>query len=256
MSFLPDGINPIVNLTATRVVKVKLIRDFLLKHTMKPFLAVLLLVIGVCVACASRSTSSQTPQKSPAPVAAATQTADAVVSDQLPCTLVMDQAPVLKGLRLGMTPEQVLATFPGSREDAEVLAMLSRPPSKFGESELLIRPDKYETKEKFPGVTQITFTLLDGRVSSFSVGYNGPEWPHVDKFVEKFVQGTNLPAADAWEAYVGMDNQMKTLKCQDFETQIFAGGKGGNLNYVMMRDLIADKTQKERRAKAKQKAKQ
>jgi hypothetical protein len=47
---------------------------------------------------------------------------------------------------------------------------------------------------------------------------------------------------------------MKTLKCMDFETQIFAGGKGGNLNYVMMRDLIADKTQKERRAKAKKNA--
>jgi hypothetical protein len=168
----------------------------------------------------------------------------------------MDQAPVLNGLRLGMTPEQVLATFPGSSEDAEVRTMLSRPPSKFGESELLIRPAKYETKEKFAGVTQITFTLLDGRVSSFSVGYNGPEWPHVDRFVEKFVEGTNLPAADAWEAYVGMDTQMKTLKCKDFETQIFAGGKGGNLNYVQMRDLDAAKTQRERRAKAKEKAKE
>ena len=148
----------------------------------------------------------------------------------------------------------MLALFPGSSEDAEVRSALARPASQFGVSGFVIRPDKYQSKEKFAGVTQITFTLLDGRVSSFSVGYNGPEWPHVDKFVAKFIEGTNLPAADAWEAYVGMDTQMKTLKCTDFEVRVFAGGEGGNLNYVLMRDLVADKTLKDRRAKAKEKA--
>jgi hypothetical protein len=97
-------------------------------------------------------------------------------------------------------------------------------------------------------------TLLDGRVSSINLGYNGPEWPHVDRFVEKFIEGTNLPAADSWAAYVGLDTQMKTLRCKDFEIQIFAGGKGGNLNYVLMRDLVSDKTLKDRRAKARAKA--
>jgi hypothetical protein len=165
----------------------------------------------------------------------------------------MDQAPVINGLRLGMTPEQVLALFPGSSEDAEVSASVSatRP---FGLSGFLIRPDKYQSKEKFAGITQIIFTLLDSRVSSMNVAYNGPEWPHVDKFVEKFAEGTNLPAADAWEVYVGFDTQMKTLKCKDFEVRVFAGGKGGNLNYVLMRDLVADKTLKDRKAKAREKA--
>jgi hypothetical protein len=153
-----------------------------------------------------------------------------------------------------MTPEQVLALFPGSNEDAALRANVSRPPSPLGVSDFVIRPDKYQSKEKFVGISQITFTLLDGRVSSFSVGYNGPEWPHVDKFVAKVAEGTNLPASDAWEAYVGMDTQMKTLTCQDFEIRIFAGGKGGNLNYVLMRDLVADKKLKDRRAKAREKA--
>jgi hypothetical protein len=153
-----------------------------------------------------------------------------------------------------MTPEQVLALFPGSSDDAEVRSRLARPPSQFGVSELLIRPEKYQSKEKFAGVSQITFTLLDGRISSFSIGYNGPEWPHVDNFVAKFIAGSNLPTPDAWEAYVGLDTQMKTLRCKDFEVRIFAGGKGGNLNYVLMRDLVAEKTLKDRRAKAKEKA--
>jgi hypothetical protein len=159
----------------------------------------------------------------------------------------------MNGLRLGMTSEQVLALFPGSKDDPEVRADLSRPAGQFGTSSFAIRPEKYESKEKFAGINHITFRLLDGRVSNLRVGYNGPDFSHVDKFVAKFIQGTSLPA-DGWEPYVGMDNSLKILKCTDFEIQVFAGGPGGNLNYVEMRDLEADKTLKGRRAKAEEKA--
>jgi hypothetical protein len=153
-----------------------------------------------------------------------------------------------------MTPDEVLALFPGSREDPEVRSSLSAPPNKFGGASLLVRPEKYESRDKFAGISQITFTLLDGHVADFSVGYNGPEYPHVDKFVAKFIEGTNLPAADQWEAYVGMDTQMKTLRCTDFEIRVFAGGQGGNLNYVLVKDLEAEKRLKDRRDKARAKA--
>lgn len=212
---------------------------------MKPFFAILFLVVGVCVACEIRSTGSQTAQNNTA-VSTPAQPNSPAISDQGPCSLVMDQAPVMNGLRLGMTVEEVLALFPGSKEDPEVSSDLSKPASQFGTSSFIIRPDKFESKERFAGISQITFTLLDRRVSRFYVGYNGPAWEHVDKFVTKFTEGTNLPAADGWEAYVGMDTQMKTLKCQDFEVRIFAGGKGGNLNYVQIRDFGAEKKLKER----------
>jgi hypothetical protein len=52
-----------------------------------------------------------------------------------------------------------------------------------------------------------------------------------------------------------MDNQMKVLTCQDFEVRVFAGGEGGNLNYVLLTDLEADKTLKDRIKKAKAQAK-
>ena len=201
---------------------------------MKQFLAIALLMIGVS--------------------AVSTQTNDSGTSSKAICDLTMAQAPVINGIRLGMTPEQVLGLFPGSSEDAEVRSSLSRPASQFGVSSFIIRPDRYKSKEKFAGISQITFTLLDGRVSNLSVGYNGPEWPHVDKFVAKFVEGTNLPAADAWEAYVGMDTQLKILRCEDFEIRVFAGGQGGNLNYVLLVDLTAEQKLKERRAKAREKA--
>jgi hypothetical protein len=47
---------------------------------------------------------------------------------------------------------------------------------------------------------------------------------------------------------------MKTLKCTEFEIRAFAGGKGGNLNYVLIKDLVAEKKLKDRRNKAKAKA--
>jgi hypothetical protein len=170
------------------------------------------------------------------------------------CSLTAAQLPDLSGIRLGMTAEQVLALFSGSSEDAELRASLARPASQFGVTSFIIKPDKYKSKEKFAGINQITFTLLDGRVLSFSAGYDGPEWPHVDKFVAKFSEGKNLPTADAWEAYAGMDTQLKVLKCVDAEIRVFAGGPGGNLNYVLMRDVAADRKLKERRTKAREKA--
>jgi hypothetical protein len=223
---------------------------------MKPFSAIILLVVGVSVACsAHKSAGSQsftsnnsTVGQSPA------QTSNASGQDKPTCQLTLAGAPDIKGLKLRMMPKEVLALFPGSDEDAEVGASLARPPSQFGVSSFIIRVDRYRSKDTFAGINQITFTLLDGRVSSFSVGYNGPEYSHVDKFVAKFTEGTNLPAADAWEAYVGMDTQLKILKCTEFEIRVFAGGQGGSLNYVLMRDLVADKKLKERKDKARQNA--
>ncbi len=166
----------------------------------------------------------------------------------------MAAAPVLNGLKLGMTPDEVLALFPGSKDDEEVKTNLARPPSKFGVSELVIRPAKFGSKAKFAGINNMTFSLLDGRVSNFTIGYNGPAYSHVDQFVTKFVAGTSLPPTDQWQAYPGMDTQMKTLTCKDFEIRIFTGGEGGNQNYVLLRDLEADKKLKDRRAKARAQA--
>jgi hypothetical protein len=228
---------------------------------MKLFLAIVSFLITVSVACtASRSAGSQpAPNSSSTVIQAPAQTSNASGQERSTCQLTLAGAPDIQGLKLGATTEEVLGLFPGSKEDSEVSSDLSRPPSQFGVSSFLIRPAKYESKEneakpKVGAVTQITFTLLDGRVSSFSIGYNGPEYSHVDKFVAKFIEGTSLPPADQWEPYVGLDTQLKILKCTDFEVRVFAGGAGGNLNYVLISDLEAAKKLKERRAKLREKA--
>lgn len=199
---------------------------------MKKFLVIGLLLIGASVVSG--------------------QTTDADAPAKPNCTLRMAQAPGIGGLKLGMTVEQMLALFPGSRDDNDVRTTLSRPANAFGVTNFIIRPEKYSTKAKFARISQINIAFLDGRLSNFYAGYNGPEWKHVDEFVKSFSQGTNLPAPDAWEAFVGMDNQLKTLRCREFEISIFAGGQGGNVNYVKMQDTPAMQKLKERRVKARE----
>ena len=183
------------------------------------------------------------------------------VSNQEPsnCSLKLASAPAINGLSLGMTRDEVLAAFPGSKDDHDLQPLLKRPPSALGVSEIIIQPAKYQPKEKKaepkPGdVSQITFTLLDGRVDAFTVNYNGPQYAHVDNFVTSFLTDKNLPPLDQWQPYVGMDNQLKILNCAEFEVRVFASGKGGNLNYVLVKDLLAARKLKERRAKARAQA--
>ncbi len=171
----------------------------------------------------------------------------------MPCTLTLAGSPSVNGLRLGLTTDDVLTIFPGSKDDAELRAAQSQPPDQFGVSTFVIRPEKYQSKDRFAGINQIAFSLLDGRVSNFTLSYNGPEYSNVDKFVEKFIQETSSPGLAQWEPYAGMDT-LKILKCSDFEVRVFIGGQGGSLNYVLVKDLAAEQKLKDRRKKAREKA--
>lgn len=212
-------------------------------------------LIAISIAC-SASKSAESPSANTSSASTnqpLTSPGSSITQDKQPCTLSLAAAPSIKGLHLQMTPDEVLALFPGAKNDPQISAELSRPVRQFGLSSLMIRPEKYESKAQYTDVNQVTLTFLDGRVSKFHVGFNGPEWPHVDKFVAKFVEGTKLPPPDQWAPYEGLD-QLKVLSCSDFELRVFAGGQGGNLNYVQMQDLEADKTLKERRRKAREQA--
>lgn len=224
---------------------------------MRLFLLIASVSIVVSIACSSYKSAGSQPlangnaQAQPSTQTDSTSTTNATRQEKTPCTLTLAGSPDVNGLRLGMTSDEVLALFPGSKDDTDVKAYLARPPSPLGGSQLSIKPAKYESREKFAGINQVTLSFLDAHVSTFNVSYEGPEYSHVDKFVEKFVAGRTLPAVDQWEAYVGMDNQLKILKCSEIEIRVFAGGPGGNLNYVLVKDLVADKKLKDRRAKAR-----
>ena len=222
---------------------------------MKLFL-VILCALGIACSACKLETSLATPNFNATPPQASPSSSVVAQSEQTTtnCSLTKADAPIVNGLKLGMTPEEVLAVFPGSKDDPELRSQLLRPASRLGVSNFVVHPEKLEPNDKFAAFSQFTFNVLDGRVSSLNIGYNGPAYSAVDEFVTKFIEGTKLPPADQWQAYTGMDNQLKILTCKDFEVRVFAGGKDGNLNYVLLTDLEADGRLKDRRAKARPQA--
>jgi len=170
------------------------------------------------------------------------------------CSLTAATIPLIEGIKLGSTPDEVLAILPGSKDDPEVKTAIAKPATALGVSEFIVRANKLQPKEKYAHINHFTFSLLDGRISTINIGYNGPAYANVDEFVTNFVKGTKLPPVEQWEAYPGMETQLKTLTCKDFEIRIFSGGEGGNQNYVLLTDLEAKKQLKDRRAKARAQA--
>jgi len=223
---------------------------------MKSHLLMVLLLSLAAASCKLETSSANRPANANVP-ANANQTANVSASNEQGnsnCPLKIANAPAIGGLKVGMTKDEVLAVFPGAREDQEVRALLNKPANKFGTSEVFLRPEKFGLKDKLPGIDLFTLTFLDNRLFTEHVKFNGPEYPDVDKFVSAFLEGKSLPPLAVWEAYPGLDTQLKSLKCSEFEVQVFAGGPGGNLNYVSVKDLVADKELRDRRAKLKAQA--
>lgn len=228
------------------------------KNRARLFLVFFMLVglVNSTIACEARSGNVTSPSvaQDPAPATPKPEPTPAAKAEKVPCRVPRDQASELKGLQLGLTTDQVLALFPGSKQDVDLQPSIAKPPSAIGVSTLIIRPHKYESREKFAGVREIIVNFLDGRVSSFQANYESAPWKHVDEFVTSFTTGSKLPGVDSWDAYTGLDTQQKSLKCDGFEVTLFAGGEALNANHVKVEDLIAAQELKERRAKAKQKA--
>ncbi|HYX30197.1 MAG TPA: hypothetical protein VE863_16765, partial [Pyrinomonadaceae bacterium] len=159
---------------------------------MRLVLFMLCAVIAATTACKLEASSNSGNANANASKSADQSTASTTSPNSDPqstCSLKLAAAPAISGVGLGMTADEVLAAFPGSKDDPEVQAFLKRPPSPFGVSELFIRASKFQTNGAagVGDVTNIAITLLDGRVYTLHVSYNGPQYAHVDKFVTSFL---------------------------------------------------------------------
>lgn len=141
-----------------------------------------------------------------------------------PCTLKASQAPEVRGIKLGMTAEDLLALFPGSVSEAGISQAVSKAPNfpSFGVVGLDIVPSRYSTKDRFAGIGYFNFVVLDGRLAQYEVQYqgapNGPTWRNLDDFVGKIADAFQLPAPNNWtmNAYGASS---KDLQCDGFKVR-------------------------------------
>lgn len=219
---------------------------------MKAFIAFSSFLLLISLACStSKSADSARVVNEGGSVPSASNTSANSTQDKQPCTLTL--APAIKRLHLGMTADEVLGLFPGSKDDQQIKSALSSPVDELGVSSFSLKPAKYGPPQGLSDVSGITFTLFDGRVFKMYIGYGGSNWPTVDKFVEDFVHDTDFPPSGEWQGYPGMENQMKVLQCSGFEARAFASARGAIMAYVEIRDLAAEKQMKDREEKLLQK---
>lgn len=162
---------------------------------------------------------------------AAAQTSNTSASGAGECKLTL--APAIRGIRLGMSVDQVLAQIPGSEADSDLLGRLSQ--VYFGYLSTFVVPGNYVTsKEKFAGVSSINLGFLDGRLSSFSIRYDGPEWKSNEQFAARLAEVLNLPGVGSWKPSA---NGL-AIACDGFEISVQTFGPKDAA--IAMKDMKVD----------------
>jgi hypothetical protein len=120
------------------------------------------------------------------------------------CSIKLDQAPSLRGIKLGMSLNQVLDLIPGSREDRNVTNFLEaarrgHPDASYQKISFTFSADSYQSLPRFNNLHGITVQTFDDQVTDISVQYAYPPWERVDDFVAKVAESLNLPGVKEWE---------------------------------------------------------
>lgn len=172
-------------------------------------------------------------------------------SQERRCTLTLAQSPTIRGFKLGMTTDEVLALFPGRKDSLAIRNALSYAPQQFGLARFSVSPTRDD--KPFEGINQVDFEFLDNQLTSFYISYNGPEWDEVSQFVSVLSASLKLPGVEYWERR--SENQ-RTLKCTGFQVTAVSVGNGGNSNYVKVSNPLAPQTVLDRQNEAREKARQ
>ena len=151
------------------------------------------------------------------------------------CNLSLSQAPVIRGIRLGMKPDEWLKLFPGSAQDEKIKAILDEPPKppRYGMKDVVFpqasgqSQSSYLSREEFSGVQQVFLTLFDNQIVSVLIYYArypdiGSPWDDVAQLIPIFSETFNLPPVSAWHKH---SNLTAELTCTGFEMTVSAGNQ-------------------------------
>jgi len=147
-----------------------------------------------------------------------------------PCTLKLSQAPAVRGVKLGMTVDELLPLFPGVSDSVNLKQALAAAEGfpRFGDATFSINPANWGNKERFAGISSYFIHTFDRRIIGLNVQYDGfpsgARWKSADDLIQRFSDSLHLPGPKEW----GPDpyNPLKRLKCDGFEVAVSAGDQG------------------------------
>ena len=151
------------------------------------------------------------------------------LTQKLKCKLTQAQAPAIRGLRLGMTGDELFAIFPANgREEFDRVQQLkcAELHPNYGYASFQFTPSNYATKDRFMGVDSLTLGLFDRKVVYISASYsNTPKFDCAGQLMEIITRQFGLPEFKTWPDYNEYLEYWNThsLSCDGFTFQVFAG---------------------------------
>ena len=150
------------------------------------------------------------------------------------CTLTEANSPSVRGLRLGMSTQELLALFPASakrwaKEPKEIREAREKAmaPTSSEPVFLAFEPATDAATDQFTSVDSVSVGLYKGRVTDFTVVYIGTVWNSINEWLAKVSETLRLPGPQHW--VVGpSENPNKLLKCSGIEIEAAIQG-GGSL---------------------------
>jgi hypothetical protein len=158
-----------------------------------------------------------------------TQTSELPKPEPLPtpqkptCKLTLAQAPVIRGLRLGMASDELFAIFPGNEREefnrAQQLKSAELPPY-YGHTSFRFNLSNYATKDRFTGIGSLTFGLFDKKVVYLGAEYvNTPQFDRPGQLMEIITKQFGLPETKDWPRYSEHVSN-PSLSCDGFTFQL------------------------------------
>lgn len=220
-------------------------------------LATSLLTLLICApAYGQRRNRTKRQEQPPAPTPAPYPNLDfEKFGDKKPaCSLTLEQAPTIRGFRLGMSLDEVMLPFKEQTSRQITNAVESRlreGANRFHGKSTVVLPDSImvfgadaqplaahvRNPREFENVTRIAFVFLDRRLFGLTVEYD-MTWQSLEQFVGATSSSLNLTGE--WTHARTLDGESAALNCQAFEIQV--GLRNGSSRgaavtpYVKLRD--------------------
>jgi hypothetical protein len=162
---------------------------------------------------------------------------------KLTCKLTLAQAPVIRGLRLGMTSDELFTIFPANERQefdrAQQLKSAELPPH-YGFTYFEFNLSNYATRDRFTGISSLSFELFDKKVVSIRVNYsNAPSFDRPGQLMEIITRQFSLPELKDWPGYNEYSNN-PSLSCDGFTFKVDAN----NAYYSVFSIMLTDPTYK------------
>lgn len=162
------------------------------------------------------------------------------------CKLTLAQAPVIRGLRLGMTSDELFTIFPANEQTqldrAQKLKSAELAPH-FGYASFQFSISEYPTLDGFTGIGLINIGFLDRKVVSIDASYfNAPKYDR-DLALGAIVRQYGFPDYKNWPGYnTYLPNP--SLSCDGFAFRLYGSGNSLSIN---LRDSMYEKIVEDRK---------